>query len=287
MGHYLAAASAVCGPQVRIRNHQTMTNALEPGGASTDERPVAVVTGASSGIGAATARRLASDGFHVVVAARRRERLAPLAKEIRGTAHELDVTDQTSVDAFTAAVARLGSKVRVLVNNAGGAKGLDRIEAAKPDDWRWMYEVNVLGALRMTKALLPQLTASGDGLVILVTSTAAHGVYEGGAGYCGAKEAESALARGLRLEALGRPIRITELAPGMVRTEEFSLVRFDGDAERADAVYAGVPDPLLATDIADCISWVANRPAHVNIDLLTVRPRAQASNDKVYREPNR
>ena len=243
---------------------------------------VAVVTGASSGIGAATVRRLAADGFEVVAAARRRDRLDELAAETGCTAITLDVTDQGSVDTLRDSL----SACRVLINNAGGAFGLAPIADADDDDWRGMYDVNVLGAMRMIRALLPMLIESGDGVVVNVTSTAGHGVYEGGAGYNAAKYAERAMTEALRLELCGQPVRVSEVAPGMVKTEEFSLVRFDGDQQRADAVYAGVPGVLVADDIADCISWVVTRPWHVNIDSMIVRPRAQASNSKVHREPN-
>jgi NADP-dependent 3-hydroxy acid dehydrogenase YdfG len=252
-----------------------MTNATP-----NDARPTAVVTGASSGIGAATARRLAADGFHVVLAARRRDRLDALAEEIGGTAVTLDVTSASSVAELVEA---LPGPVSVLVNNAGGARGLDPIESANADDWQWMYEVNVLGMLRVTQALLPALEASGSGHVVVISSTAGHGVYEGGAGYSGAKHASTAFAETLRLELNGRPVRITEIAPGMVATEEFSLVRFGGDAEKAAKVYEGVAEPLTAEDIADAVSWAVTRPPHVNIDLMVVRPLAQASNHKVHR----
>jgi NADP-dependent 3-hydroxy acid dehydrogenase YdfG len=240
----------------------------------------AVVTGASSGIGAATVRRLVAEGFEVVAAARRVDRLNALADETGCRPLQLDVTDQASVDALVAAV----GDCRVLVNNAGGAFGLAPIASASEDDWRKMYDVNVLGTLRMTRAFLPALVASGDGIVVTVTSTAAHVVYEGGAGYTAAKHAERAVSETLRLELCGEPVRVTEIAPGMVKTDEFSLVRFDGDAAKADAVYAGVPGPLVADDIADAIAWTVTRPWHVNIDLLVVRPRAQAAQHKVHRE---
>jgi NADP-dependent 3-hydroxy acid dehydrogenase YdfG len=242
-------------------------------------RGVAVVTGASSGIGAATARRLVAEGYDVVAAARRAERLEQLASETGCRVHVLDVTRQESVDAFAATV----DSCAVLVNNAGGAFGLAPIATASVDDWQRMYDVNVLGTLRMTRALLPRLIDSGDGVVVTVTSTAGHGVYEGGAGYTAAKHAEHALAETLRLELCGQPVRVAEIAPGMVATEEFSLVRFGGDQARADAVYAGVPDPLTADDVADCIAWVVTRPAHVNVDLMVVKPRAQAAAYRVHR----
>ncbi len=243
------------------------------------DTPVAVVTGASSGIGAATARRLAGSGFHVVVAARRLDRIRAVAGEIGGTAVPLDVTDQGSVDALATAV----PSCQVLVNNAGGALGVDPVEAADPAEWQWMYDVNVLGVLRVTKALLPALEASGAGHVVLVGSTAGRVVYEGGGGYTAAKHAAAALRETLRLELSGRPVRVSEIAPGMVATEEFSTKRYRGDTAAAAAVYAGVPDPLTAEDIADCIDWAVTRPPHVNIDLLEVRPLAQAAQHKVHR----
>jgi NADP-dependent 3-hydroxy acid dehydrogenase YdfG len=247
-------------------------------------RPVAVVTGASIGIGAATARRLAAEGYHVVLGARRRDRLDALAAELDGTAVTLDVTSDASVAALAEVVAGLPGECRVLVNNAGGARGLDPIERADLAQWQWMYEVNVLGTLRVTRALLPALEASGAGHVVMIGSTAGHSVYEGGAGYTGAKHAVAAFTETLRLELNGRPVRVTEIAPGMVATEEFSLARFDGDADRAAAVYAGVPAPLTADDVADCVAWCVTRPPHVDIDLLVVRPLAQAANHKVHRE---
>ena len=239
-----------------------------------------MVTGASSGIGAATVRRLAAEGFEVVAAARRLDRLRELASETDCTSIALDVTDQASVDALRESL----SACRVLVNNAGGAFGLSPIAEANDDDWRRMYDVNVLGTMRMTRALLPLLIDSGDGVVVNVTSTAAHAAYEGGAGYNAAKSGERAITEALRLELCGEPVRVIDVAPGMVKTEEFSLVRFDGDQERADAVYAGVPGVLVADDVADCIAWTITRPAHVNIDLMVVRPRAQAAQHKVHRE---
>lgn len=245
----------------------------------------AVVTGASSGIGAATARRLAAAGYHVVLTARRADRLDALAEELTGRGHSaaaypLDVTDRAAVDAFAAQL----PACHVLVNNAGGAIGAEPVAAADPADWRTMYEVNVLGVLNLTQALLPALTASGDGTVVVVSSTAGLATYEGGGGYVAAKHGVHAMAGTLRLELNGQPVRIVEIAPGMVKTEEFSLTRFRGDAERADAVYRGVAGPLTADDVADAVAWAVTRPSHVNIDLLVVRPRAQASNVKVHRE---
>jgi NADP-dependent 3-hydroxy acid dehydrogenase YdfG len=242
-------------------------------------RGTAVVTGASSGIGEATARALASHGFHVVCAARRTDRIGRLADEIGGEAVTCDINDADSVAALAAAV----PECHVLVNNAGGAIGADRIEDADLDDWRWMYDVNVLGLVRVTQALLPALRASGDGVIINVGSTAGRWAYEGGAGYTAAKHAVKVVTETLRLELNGEPIRITEVAPGMVRTDEFSLRRFAGDRARADAVYAGVDQPLVAEDVADAIAWVATRPAHVDIDELVIKPRAQAAAHKVHR----
>ena len=240
----------------------------------------AVVTGASSGIGAATARRLAAKGFDVVAAARRRDRLDALAAETGARAVTLDVTDPASV----ATLADQVGDCAVLVNNAGGAIGLESVAEANEADWQQMYDVNVLGTLRVTKALLPAIVASGNGHVVVIGSTAGHVVYEGGAGYCAAKHALSAVAGTLRLELCGQPVRVSEIAPGMVATEEFSRTRFRGDADKAAAVYAGVRNPLLAEDIADCVAWVVTRPAHVDVDLLVVRPRAQAAQHKVHRE---
>ncbi|MBA2415291.1 MAG: SDR family oxidoreductase [Geodermatophilaceae bacterium] len=242
--------------------------------------PVAVVTGGSSGIGAATARRLATAGFHVVLGARRTDRIEQLATHIGGSAYPLDVTDQGSVDAFCSAV----PVAQVLVNNAGGAVGMDPVATADAGDWAGMYDVNVLGVLRMTQALLPALIASGRGDVVMVGSTAGLVNYEGGGGYTAAKHGTHALAETLRLELCGQPVRVMVVAPGMVRTEEFSLTRFGGDSDRADAVYAGVREPLVAEDIADCIGWMVTRPHHVNVDLLVVRPLAQAAQHKVHRD---
>ena len=243
---------------------------------------IALVTGASSGIGAATARRLAAEGFLVHCAARRTDRIEALAAEIGGVATGCDVTDRDSVAALAE---RVGPVLHVLVNNAGGAFGGDPIEPSDPDDWARAYDVNVLGTLHVTQALLPALRASGDGLVVNMGSTAGRVVYEGGGAYTAAKHALKALTGTLRLELCGEPVRVTEVAPGMVRTDEFALNRFRGDAEKAAAVYAGVPDPLTADDIADVVGWVATRPSHVDIDEVVVRPRAQAAQHKVHRVP--
>ncbi|MET9291599.1 SDR family oxidoreductase [Streptomyces sp. NPDC003077] len=258
-----------------------MTDAAHSPVPVSEEAPIAVITGASSGIGAATARRLAAAGFRVVLTARRAERIQALADELPGArAYPLDVTDRAAVDAFAASL----PSVRVLVNNAGGALGADPVATGDPADWRAMYEVNVLGVLNVTQALLPALTASGDGTVVVLSSTAGHGTYEGGGGYVAAKHGAHVLAETLRLELCGQPVRVIEIAPGMVKTEEFATTRFRGDAEKAAKVYEGVAEPLTADDVADTIEWVVTRPSHVNVDLLVVRPRAQASNTKVHRE---
>jgi len=237
----------------------------------------AVITGASSGIGAATARALAGEGYRVVLGARRLDRLEALAVEIGGEAIALDVTDPDSVRALAAAVDRCD----VLVNNAGGALGLDSIETADEEKWLTMYESNVLGQMRMTRALLPLLVASGDGHVVGITSIAAIEPYVGGAGYNAAKHAQRATLRVLRQELLGQPVRVTEVAPGMVETE-FSLIRFDGDEAAAAKVYEGMR-PLSAEDVAECIRWALAQPPHVNIDEIIVRPRDQATATSVHR----
>ena len=246
---------------------------------SAPDRPVAVVTGASSGIGAATARRLAADGYRVICVARRTDRIVALAAEIDGQAVTCDVTDPGEVSALAEAV---GRRCDLLVNNAGGALGQEPVAEADLDAWQAMYASNVLGTAAVTKALLPRLIAA-EGQVVFITSVAADGPYEGGAGYCGAKAAERAIAGSMRLELFDQPVRIAEISPGMVQTDEFALTRYGGDEQRAAAVYAGVRQPLLAEDMAECVAWVASRPAHVNIDRLTVRPRAQAAQHKVHR----
>lgn len=243
---------------------------------------IAVVTGASAGIGEATARALARAGFELVLGARRLERLEALAASLGGGARAvpLDVTDPHSVGALAAQLPRL----HLLVNNAGGAHGLDPVAAARDEDWRIMWEVNVMGVMRVTRALLPALLASGDGHIINLGSVAAFETYSGGAGYTGSKHALRALTRTLRLELLGQPVRVTEIDPGMADTE-FSRVRFRGDEERARAVYRGLT-PLTGEDVAECIAWAATRPSHVNIDELVVRPRDQATAQNVHRRPD-
>ena len=248
-----------------------------------DGRRTAVVTGASSGIGAATARLLAAQGYRVVSAARRADRVRALADEIGGSAVVCDVTREEDVAALARAA---GDRVDVLVNNAGGALGLEPVAEADVVHWQSMYDTNVLGTLRVTKALLPALVAAGGaGVVVNVGSVAGLTAYEGGGGYTVAKHGVHVITETLRLELVDQPVRITLVAPGMVRTDEFALTRFGGDKERADAVYAGVAEPLVAEDVADAIVWMATRPAHVNVDLLVVKPRAQAAPHKVHREP--
>ena len=240
----------------------------------------AVVTGASSGIGAATARMLAGEGYRVICAARRAERIEALAAEIDGVAVECDITVDEDVARLASAV---GGTLDVLVNNAGGALGLEPVSDADLDAWSTMLQTNLIGTTRVTKALLPALVAA-EGVIVFVTSTAADSGYEGGAGYCAAKAGERAVVESMRLELYDVPVRITEICPGMVRTEGFSVTRFGGDEERAAAVYEGVAEPLTADDVADAITWMATRPSHVNVDRLTIRPRAQAAQHKVHRQ---
>ena len=235
------------------------------------------MTGASSGIGAATATRLAAEGYHVVVGARRLDRLAEVAEPIGATALALDVTDAASVEAFCAQV----PECHLLVNNAGGALGRDPIAEADEAAWQAMYDSNVLGVLRMTRALLPKLIASGDGHVVTIGSIAAIEPYPGGGGYNAAKFAVRGVMGVLRQELLGEPVRVTEIDPGMVETE-FSLVRFGGDRAKADAVYDGMT-PLTADDVADCVAWAATRPSRVNIDQIVVLARDQAGARQVHR----
>lgn len=242
---------------------------------ATDSPRVAVVTGASSGIGAAAVETLAMDGWNVIAAARRLDRLEKVAEANGGVAVPLDVTDQDSVDRFADRVAEIG-RVDLLVNNAGGAKGLDRLSDTTVEQWEWMYNTNVLGTVRVTKALLPLLRDSGDGLIINIGSKAALDPYVNGSGYNAAKFGLKALTRVLRLEEIadGHPVRVTEIDPGRVATD-FSLVRFDGDQQRADEVYADKLN-LTADDIAEAIRWVASLPAHMNIDTMNIMPRDQA-----------
>ncbi len=246
---------------------------------------VAVVTGASSGIGAATAIRLAEAGYRVVLTARRTDRLEQVAKHIvavGGSAevHRLDVTDRAEVDAFAQSLDALD----VLIANAGGAIGADSVADGSPADWQAMFDVNVLGTLNSVQALLPKLIASGAGTIVLMSSTAAFTAYEGGGGYVAAKHGTHAIAATLRLELYDKPVRVIEIAPGMVKTAEFAVNRYRGDADKAAAIYAGVKEPLTDADVADAVAWAVTRPAHVNVDLMVLRPRAQAAQHKVYRE---
>ena len=252
----------------------------QTGGMSTASQRSAVVTGASSGIGAATARSLAAAGFHVHCAARRSDRVEALAAEIGGTPVTCDVTSDADVAAL---VELVGPSLDVLVNNAGGAFGASPVAEADTDDWQRMYDVNVIGLVRVTKALLPALVASGAGVILNVGSTAGRIAYEGGGGYTAAKHGTQVVTETLRLELFDQPVRVCEIAPGMVRTDEFALVRFEGDRERAAQVYAGVAEPLVAEDVADAITWMVTRPPHVNIDSLVIKPRAQAAQHKVHR----
>ncbi|KQV05964.1 SDR family oxidoreductase [Leifsonia sp. Root112D2] len=249
----------------------------------------AVVTGASSGIGAATTRLLRRHGWDVVAVARRAEKLEALAKETGASVFVADLTSQEQVDALRDHLAATGP-IHAVVNNAGGAHGLDSVEASSVDDWRWMYEINVLAVKRVVSALLPLLreAASADAAhadIVNVTSTAGLTAYPGGGGYNAAKFAAHALTEVLRLELNGEPIRVMEVAPGMVATEEFSLVRFGGDRQRADAVYDGVQNPLTAEDVAETIVGALERPAHVDLDLIVVKPVAQAASYRLHKGP--
>ncbi len=239
----------------------------------------AVVTGASSGIGEASARALAGDGFHVVCAARRQDRIESLAKDIDGTAAVCDVTDPESVARLAAGL----DSVDVLLNNAGRAFGQATVEEAEVEDWARSFDVNALGMVRVTQALLPALRAGGGGLVINMGSTAGQIAYETGGGYTTAKHAVRVITQTLRLELVAEPLRFTEIAPGMVKTEEFTMRRVGGDQAAYDALYAGVPEPLVAEDIAEAVRWVASLPPHVNVDEIVMRPQAQATQYKVHR----
>jgi NADP-dependent 3-hydroxy acid dehydrogenase YdfG len=242
----------------------------------------AVVTGASSGIGKATAEVLAENGYTVIAAARRIDRLQELATEQSGIEiAELDVTDQRSVDAFANSLK--DKHIAILVNNAGGAFDAQSVLDSDPEVWSKTYEVNVVGSVRMTKAIAPMMITQGHGHIVVMSSTAAHAAYENGGSYVAAKFAERSLANTLRLELSGTPIRVTELAPGIVKTEEFALNRNAGDLAKASKVYEGIEFPLLAEDVAEAVRWCVTLPEHVNIDSLIVRPIAQAANHKVHR----
>jgi NADP-dependent 3-hydroxy acid dehydrogenase YdfG len=240
---------------------------------------VALVTGASSGIGAATVRALAAAGFDTVAAARRLERCEELAREVGGRALALDVTDEASVGALAQEL----PAVSVVVHSAGGALGLESVAEADEGHWRTMYETNVMGVMRVTRALLPAIRRAGDGHIVVIGSVAGQEVYPGGGGYTAAKHAANAVARTLRLELLEDGIRVSEVAPGLVETD-FSLIRFEGDAERAAAVYRGL-EPLRAEDVADLIAFIVTRPPHVDVDFATIKPTAQATAMITHRDP--
>lgn len=250
----------------------------------------AVVTGASSGIGEATARALRERGWDVVAVARRADRLARLESEIGVVAFAADLTSDADVEALAGFLADSGP-VHSLVHVAGGARGADRVEDGRTSDWQWMFDVNVLSAQRLVAALLPQLrrAAADDGHAdtLFVTSTAAQTAYSGGSGYNAAKAGEAMLAHALRLELNGEPIRVIEVAPGMVHTEEFTANRLGGDRVAAERVYEGVEAPLTAEDVADVIAYALDAPGHVNLDLITMRPVAQSAQHLLARGPLR
>ena len=247
-------------------------------------REYAVITGASSGIGAATARLLASNGYHVIAAARRTEKLVALAAVDQNIeAFTLDVTKQESIDSLTKHVQ--GKPVSILINCAGGAFDSDPINDSDPEIWKKTFDINVVGSVRMIKAMTPLMQAFGRGHIVMISSTAGHRVYENGGSYVAAKFAETSLVETLRLELNGQPIRVTEIAPGMVKTDEFAVQRFSGDTEKAAKVYEGVTRPLVAEDVAEAIRWSVMLPTHFNVDSLMIRPLAQAQSHKVYRKP--
>lgn len=249
-----------------------------------------MVTGASSGIGEATVRALRATGWQVAGVARRADRLAVLDAEVGSVSFAADLTRPADVDALVGHLASTGP-VHALVHVAGGARGTDRVEDGDPADWQWMFEVNVLAAQRVTAALLPLLrraAASDDHAdTLYVTSTAAQTAYPGGAGYNAAKAGEAMLVHALRQELNGEPIRVTEIAPGMVYTPEFTLNRVRGDQTAVDKVYDGVEQPLVASDVADVIAYALNAPGHVNLDLVTMRPVAQSAQHLLARGPLR
>ena len=247
-------------------------------------REYAVITGASSGIGAATATLLAENGYHVIAGARRRDRLDALAASNENIeAVELDVTDQSSVDVLASQLR--GKPVAVLINCAGGAFDAASVADADPEIWKKTFDVNVVGSVRMVKAITLLMSAHGRGHIVIISSTAGHRSYENGGSYVAAKFAETSLVETLRLELNGQPIRVTEIAPGMVKTDEFAKVRFNGDVDRAAKVYEGVTRPLTAADVAESIRWSVMLPDHFNVDSMTIRPIAQAAQHKVYRQP--
>ena len=253
-----------------------------------DPRPlghgkVAVVTGASTGIGEATVRRLRESGWTVYAVARRAERLEELARETGASAVPTDITDQAQVDALRARVLGEQDTVDAILNISGGARGTDTVADAKDEDWQWMYDVNVMGTLRVVRAFLPTLRANGEGTVLNLTSLAAQRAYEGGAGYNAAKYAERAMTEALRLEEAEHNVRVVEVAPGLVHTPEFSLMRLGGDQAAADKIYAGVEKPLSGQDVAEVCAFAVELPHHVDLDTITVKPVAQAAPHKMIR----
>lgn len=264
-------------------NSQSGNSQSGNGQSSNGQRKIAVITGASSGIGAATTLLLAQSGFKVIGGARRMDRLQELTKQNSNIeVHPLDVTDQASVDAFVTAIA--GRSVDILINNAGGAFDSASVLDSDPEIWKKTFDLNVVGAVRMTKAIAPQMIATGAGHIVVMSSTAGHVAYENGGSYVASKFAERSLANTLRLELNGTPIRVTEIAPGMVKTNEFAVIRNAGDTAKAAKVYEGVESPLTAEDIAETIRWSVSLPDHINIDSMIVRPVAQAANHKVHRK---
>ncbi|MCZ2403948.1 SDR family oxidoreductase [Paenarthrobacter sp. Z7-10] len=262
-----------------LLNAQDRTGAAAPSSAR-----LAVVTGASSGIGAATARRLRADGWDVVAVARRAERLQALARETGAVPFSADVTNDDDIAALVDFVAARGG-LDTLVNIAGGARGADQVGAAEQEDWDWMYQVNVIGTMKMIRAFLPALRSSGEGTVLNLTSTAGFAAYEGGSGYNAAKFAQHALTAALRLEEAENNLRVIEVAPGMVHTEEFTLNRLGGNKAAAEKVYDGVEKPLTADDVARVVAYSLNLPHHINLDQIVIRPVAQAANHKLIRRP--
>ncbi|HXD27461.1 MAG TPA: SDR family oxidoreductase [Arthrobacter sp.] len=246
------------------------------------QQHTAVVTGASTGIGEATARLLAERGWKVFAVARRAERLEQLAADTGVVPVPADITEDDDVARLLATVTEAGG-ADTLVNIAGGARGVDQIADAKTEDWDWMYRVNVLGTMKITRAFLPMLRAHGEGTILNLSSTAGLAGYEGGAGYNAAKFAERGMTQALRLEEVGNNVRVVEVLPGLVHTEEFSLKRLGGDSAAAEKVYAGVEKPLTARDVADVVAYAVGLPHHINLDEIVVRPVAQAANHKIVR----
>ena len=244
---------------------------------------VAVVTGASTGIGEATARELRRSGWTVYAVARRAERLEALARETGAVPAPCDITSDADVEALRDQVLEEQGRVDALLNISGGARGTDRVAEASTEDWEWMYQVNVLGTMRLTRAFLPALRANGEGTVLNLTSLAAHRAYEGGGGYNAAKYAERAMTEALRLEEAEHNVRVVEIAPGLVHTPEFSLNRLGGDQEAAEKVYAGVDKPLTSEDVAQVCAFAVNLPHHVDLDTVTIKPVAQAAPHKLIR----